>query len=447
LRIFVVEDNEVYAKSLAYHLSLNPDNEVEVFHSGKECLDNLHKKPAAITLDYSLPDMSGAEVLKKIKLNDSDIPVVIISGQLDVGVAIGLLKEGAYDYLVKDEDVKDRVWNVVNHIRENISLKNEISRLRNEVSNKYDFSSIKGSSVAIRKVFKLIEKASKTNITVSLTGATGTGKELVAKSIHYNSLQSKGPLVTVNIAAVPSELIESELFGHEKGAFTGAVSRRIGRFEEADGGTILLDEIGEMDANLQAKLLRVLQEREITRIGSNKPIKFNARVIVATHRNLAEEVKKGNFREDLYYRILGLPIEIPPLRERDNDILHLAKFFVDEFSVENGMGKIVLSNEAQKKLKQYNFPGNVRELKAIAELAAVMSDNGVIEADNITFNSSNTISEMMMKETTLRNYNLKIIQHYLEKYNNNILEVAKVLDVGKSTLYRMIKSNELIINP
>lgn len=447
MRIFVVEDNEVYAKSLAYHLSLNPDNEVEVFHSGKECLDNLHKKPAAITLDYSLPDMSGAEVLKKIKLNDSDIPVVIISGQLDVGVAIGLLKEGAYDYLVKDEDVKDRVWNVVNHIRENISLKNEISRLRNEVSNKYDFSSIKGSSVAIRKVFKLIEKASKTNITVSLTGATGTGKELVAKSIHYNSLQSKGPLVTVNIAAVPSELIESELFGHEKGAFTGAVSRRIGRFEEADGGTILLDEIGEMDANLQAKLLRVLQEREITRIGSNKPIKFNARVIVATHRNLAEEVKKGNFREDLYYRILGLPIEIPPLRERDNDILHLAKFFVDEFSVENGMGKIVLSNEAQKKLKQYNFPGNVRELKAIAELAAVMSDNGVIEADNITFNSSNTISEMMMKETTLRNYNLKIIQHYLEKYNNNILEVAKVLDVGKSTLYRMIKSNELIINP
>ena len=251
--------------------------------------------------------------------------------------------------------------------------------------------------------------------------------------------------MAVNIAAIPHDLLESELFGHEKGAFTGAINKRIGKFEEANGGTIFLDEIGEMDLQLQAKLLRVLQEKEVTRIGSNQPIKINARIIVATHRNLAEEVKAGNFREDLYYRLLGLPIELPPLRERENDIVLLAKYFVDDFARENKMGKIQITPEAQKKMMNYRWPGNVRELKAVMELAAVMADDGKIEERNINFNSTSSMDNLITEETTLKDYTARIIQHFLDKYDRNVVKVAKKLDIGKSTIYRMIKNDELTI--
>jgi two-component system response regulator AtoC len=443
LKIFVVEDNELYAKMMKHHLSLNPDNEVQVFHDGKECLDNLYLKPNVIFLDYSLPEFTGIEVLRKIKQRHPEMPVVIVSGQEDVSTAVELLREGAYDYIVKDENAKDRMWKATNNIRENTELRQELDRLREEVTSKYDFSNIKGNSPVLKHVFKLIEKAAQTNITVSITGETGTGKELVAKAIHYNSKNSKKPLIAVNIAAIPNDLLESELFGHEKGAFTGAVNKRIGKFEEASGGTIFLDEIGEMDLKLQAKLLRVLQEKEVTRIGSNSVIKIDARILVATHRNLAEEVKVGNFREDLYYRLLGLPIELPPLRSRGNDVMVLAKYFIDAFAKENKMGKMSISAEAQKKLLSYNWPGNVRELKAVIELATVLADDGIIEGENISFNSTNSVSDMMLEETTLKDYQRKIIQHFLDKYDRNVVEVAKKLEVGKSTIYRMIQNEEL----
>ncbi len=443
-KIFVVEDDEMYAQILSYHLSLNPDYEVEVFTSAKKCLNNLHLKPSVITLDYSMPDMSGGELLQKIKAQHPDIPVVIVSGQDDISTAVKLLKEGAYDYIVKDDDAKERIWNTIRHIRENQSLKDEIIYLREEIGKKYEFGKIiKGNSPAIKKVFDLMEKAAKTNITVSITGETGTGKELVAKAIHYNSKQNKKNFVAVNVAAIPKELIESEIFGHEKGSFTGAATRRIGKFEEAHQGTIFLDEIGEMDLNMQSKLLRVLQEKEVTRVGSNEVVKIDARVIVATHKDLAEEVRKGNFREDLYYRLLGLPIKVPPLRERGNDILLLSKFFTDEFCRDNKLPKISISQEAQKKLLKYPFPGNVRELKAIIELASVMANDNVIEEDNISFNSATTLSDMLMEEMTLRDYTSKIIGHFLEKYDNNVVLVANKLDIGKSTIYRMLKNEEI----
>ncbi len=445
LKIFVVDDNELYSRMAQHHLSLNPDNEVEVFRGGKECMDNLYKKPNLIFLDYSLPEMSGIEILRKIKETHPEIPVVIVSGQEDVSTAVNLLKEGAYDYIVKDDNAKERMWNASNHVRENARLRDEIDKLREEVNQKYDFSNIKGNSPAIKNVFKLIEKAAQTNITVSVTGETGTGKELVAKAIHYNSKFHKKSLVAVNIAAIPRDLLESELFGHEKGAFTGAINKRIGKFEEANGGTIFLDEIGEMDLQLQAKLLRVLQEKEVTRIGSNQAVKINARVIVATHRNLAEEVKSGNFREDLYYRLLGLPIELPPLRERENDIVLLAKHFVDEFARENKLGKIQITNGAQKKLLNYRWPGNVRELKAVVELATVMVDDGKIEERDINFSSTSTMDNLISEEATLKDYTARIIQHYLDKYDRNVVKVAHKLDIGKSTIYRMIKNNELTI--
>ena len=246
----------------------------------------------------------------------------------------------------------------------------------------------------------------------------------------------------VNVAAIPSELIESELFGHEKGAFTGATFRRTGRFEEADGGTLFLDEIGEMNPALQAKLLRALQEKEFVRIGSNKAIKTDCRIIVATNRNLLEEVKKGNFREDLYYRLRGLPIELPPLRERGNDMLILASHFTERFCAENGIPLRKFTQSAQQKLLGYPFPGNIRELKSVVELAVTLSENQTIETEDIILDPGNPLSEIMNEELTLRQYEIKIIKAMLRKHNNDIKVVAGKLDIGISTIYRLLKEEK-----
>lgn len=443
VKIFVVEDDPTYTKFLQYVLSLDPDFETEFFTTGKDLIEKLHKKPAVITLDYSLPDMPGEKVLRAIREFDPDISVIIISAQEKIGTAVELLKLGAFDYIAKDEEAKDRILNAIKNARNKSSLIREIDRLKEEISAKYEFEkSIIGNSPAIKNVFGLLEKAVKTQITVSITGETGTGKELVAKAVHYNSKRKNKPFIAVNIAAIPRDLIESELFGHEKGAFTGATNRRIGKFEEAEGGTIFLDEIGEMDLNLQAKLLRVLQEKEITRIGSNQVVKLDVRVIVATHKNLAEETKAGRFREDLYYRLLGLPIQLPPLRDREQDIILLARFFLDQFSKENQMTKLKISPEAQNKLLKHPFPGNVRELKSVIELASVMADNSEIQADDINFNSVAGDEALMLREMTLQEYTYRIIRNFLNKYDNNVLDVARRLDIGKSSIYRYLKEME-----
>jgi DNA-binding NtrC family response regulator len=443
VKIFVVEDDPAYAKFLKYVLGLNPDFEVEFFTSGTDCLNNLHKNPSIVTLDYSLPDIPGEQVLSQIRSHDPNISVIIVSAQEKIGTAVELLKLGAYDYIAKDQETKDRILNSINNARKKTSLIKQIDHLKKEISEKYEFEkSIIGSSPAIKKIFDLLEKACSTNISVSISGETGTGKELVAKAIHYNSKRKNKPFVAVNIAAIPRELIESELFGHEKGAFTGAVTRRIGKFEEADGGTIFLDEIGDMEAGLQAKLLRVLQEREVTRIGGNQVIKVDVRVISATHRNLAEEVKAGKFREDLYYRLLGLPITLPPLRERGNDVILIAKHFLDLFTKDNQLPRFKISEEAQKKLLQYPYPGNIRELKSVIELAAVMATDQEIKPQDISFNSSTRIETFLYQEMTMQEYMYRIIRHFLNKYDNNVLEVAKRLDIGKSSLYRYLKEME-----
>jgi two-component system, NtrC family, response regulator AtoC len=444
LKVFILEDDVWYGSMLQHYLSLNPDYEVQRFHNCKDFFNQLHERPEVVTLDYSMPDMDGSEVLKKIKEADPNIQVIIISGQEDIKTAINLLKSGAFDYIVKDDDAKDRLWNTLLHLKQIEGLRKEVEELKEQVGKKYDYSKfLIGKSPSMEKVFSLIEKSSKTNITVSVAGETGTGKEMVAKAIHYNSEKSKKPFVAVNVAAIPRDLIESELFGHEKGAFTGAITRRIGKFEEAHNGTLFLDEIGELDINLQAKLLRVLQEREITRIGGNDIVPINVRIIVATHKNLLEEVQSKNFREDLYYRLIGLPIQLPPLRERGNDIIILAKHFMDLFCKENNTDKKMLSPEAQQKLMNYAFPGNVRELRSVMELAVVMADGETILPEHITVNVNATVNDLMSKERTLKEYELQIIQHYLDKYDKDVLLVAKKLDIGKSTIYRMIQAGEL----
>jgi DNA-binding NtrC family response regulator len=439
-KIFVVEDDDWYNRLLVHNLSLIPEYEIESYTTGKDCIKNLSQEPDVVTLDYRLPDMKGLEVLKEIKAINEDIQVILISEQDDIEVVVELLRHGAYDYIVKSSDVKERLLNTINNIRKGSRLKKEIVTLRKEVKKKYSYqNTIIGNSPAAEKMFSLIEKATRTNISVTVTGETGTGKELVAKAIHYNSNRAKKPFVPVNVAAIPKDLIESELFGHEKGSFTGASSRRIGKFEEASSGTLFLDEIGEMDISLQAKLLRALQEKEINRVGSNEAVKVDCRIIIATNRNLLMEVQEGNFRQDLYYRLFGLPIELPPLRERGNDVIILAKHFIKSFCKENELDEKALSSEAGRKLLSYSFPGNIRELKSIVELAVTLSDHDEITKDDLVFGGQNMMDSLTNEECTMREYTIEIVNRFLSKYDNNIKLVAEKLDIGVATIYRMLK--------
>ncbi len=443
LKIFVVEDDDWYSEFISYNINLDESHQIIKCKTGKECLDKIKEMPDVITLDYQLPDMTGEEILKKIKDINPDIDVVVISEQEKIETAVELLKLGAYDYIVKSKDIRDRLLNVIRNLKNQQGLKQQIDSLQKEVERKYDFeNSIIGNSKALKKIYSLIEKAINTNIVVTITGETGTGKELVAKAIHYNSNRRRKPFVPINMAAIPRDLLESELFGHEKGSFTSAQNTRIGKFEEASGGTLFLDEIGEMDVTLQAKLLRALQEKEITRVGSNKAIKIDCRIIVATNRNLQQEVKEKKFRDDLYYRLYGITIEMPPLRLRDNDVLILSKFFIKEYSNESGLPEKNLSREAQKKLMNYSFPGNIRELKSVIELAMVMSNTDIIEADDISFGSIESDPAFLNHDLTLREHNYNIVKSYLKKYDDNVKLAAEKLGIGFSTIYRMLKEEE-----
>lgn len=445
MKIFVVEDDDFFGEMLKYHLSLNPDYEVHLFRKAKDCLTQLHLNPDIISIDFGLPDMSGDVLLKRIQEINPSISLIIISGQEEIEVAINFLKSGAKDYIVKNQHTKEMLWNSILKIRENISLKNEVAELKQELEKKYAFEkTIIGQSDALKNVFKKINKAAQTNINVSISGETGTGKEVIAKAIHYHSDRKNKPFVAVNMAAIPGELMESEFFGYEKGAFTGAANRGIGKFEQANGGTLFLDEIAELDIALQSKLLRALQEREVTRVGGTQKINFDVRLIIATHKNLIDEVKNGHFREDLYYRVVGLPIELPPLRERNQDTIILAKHFIELFSKENKINPKSLSTEAKNKLLNYAFPGNVRELKSVIDLACVMADTQEITETDIQLLPLRKDAELFTvgTEKTLKEYTHEIILQFLKKYDNDVMRTAKALDIGKSTIYNLLNNKE-----
>jgi DNA-binding NtrC family response regulator len=443
IRVFIVEDDPVYQRLIKYVVELDSDHEVHVFSSGKACLASLGLHPDIVSLDFSLPDMTGEEVLRRIKAFDPEIGVIILSGQKDIGTAVKLLREGAFDYIIKDAETKERLQNSLFHIKDKISLKREVDSLKAELVERYDFSKhLIGQSQPMLQVYNLIEKAVKSNINVSIQGESGTGKEVVAKSIHHNSPRRKGPFIALNMSAIPRDLIESELFGYEKGAFTGALTRKKGHFELSNGGTLFLDEIADLEISIQAKLLRALQEREFIRLGGESPIPFDARLIVATHKNLTEEVQKGNFREDLYYRLLGLSIKLPPLRERGNDIILLAKNFLANYAKQQGTKPLELSKDAKNKLLNYHFPGNVRELMAVIELASVMADGKYVEAVDIQLNNISKNPEFLHQELTMDAYKDQIIQFYLQKYQDNVQVVAEKLNIGKSTIYRLLQDKK-----
>lgn len=444
-KIFVVDDDLYFSQMIGYHLQLNPDHELFFFENGSDCLSSLSQKPDIICLDFGLPDINGDELFNRIRQEMPTVPIIVISGQEDVGIAIKFLKEGAIDYIVKNEHTKDLLLSSVAREKENTYLKNELIKLRDELASSYNFNkTIIGESNLLKSVFFKIKKAVETNINVSITGETGTGKELVAKAIHYNSGRKRQPFIAVNMGAIPRELLESEFFGYEKGAFTGANSRTPGKFELANHGTIFLDEISELDTNLQIKLLRVIQEREVIRLGGNHSVKLDIRVIAGTNKNLIDEVKRGAFRADLYYRLVGLPIELPPLRDRGRDVLILANHFIKLFSKENKIHAPVLTLEAQKKLMSYHFPGNIRELKSIIELACVMTEDGEIKADDINcLNFEDGFDFFSSKGKTLKQYINEIITYHLKENKSDVLKTAKILDIGKSTIYNLINKGEV----
>ncbi len=386
-KIFIVEDNDLYATLLQHSLESEDKYDIHIFSSAEELFKNIHLNPDIVTIDYNLPDRNGLEVLKEVKNYNVDIQTIILSGQDKVEVVVECYKQGANGYIIKNDNTMVDLAKTVENLSKNANLRKEVDHLREQIIDRNKYNKIIGESAATLKVLRLIQKVEKTNMLALITGESGTGKELAAASIHYNSPRAKMPYVLVNMAAIPEDLMESELFGHEKGAFTGADSKRIGKFEEANGGTIFLDEIGEMDMNLQTKLLRVLQENKIMRLGSNKEIQLDVRVVAATNKNLAQRVKDGKMREDLYYRLQGFLIHLPPLRERENDSLLLAKHFLKEFCDRNKLPQKQFSPQALQKILNHTWPGNIRELKALVERTVLICDSDTITPDDMIFSA------------------------------------------------------------
>lgn len=441
LSIIITEDDSWYAEFIKHAISLTGEYNIQIISTAEQLFKKLNTNPDVITLDFNLPDAKGEKVLERIKEKSPETKVVVISGQEDIQIAVNLMNKGAFDYIVKNDDSRNRIFQIMRSINENSGLKKQIRILENEVRTKYSFKdTLISNSKKFDNIYHLVQKASTSNISVSISGATGTGKELAARAIHFNSNRAKYPFVAVNLSALSESILESELFGYVKGAFTGANEDRKGKFEEAGAGTIFLDEIAEINQGIQVKLLRVLQEMEICRVGSSKIIPINCRVISATNKDLAEEVRRGNFRQDLYYRLMGLTIHLPKLLERGNDILVLAHHFCTEYAIKNDLGRRVLSEEAISKLMAYQYPGNIRELKSIVDLACVLTDVEVIEAEHIIFNDlSIGYIDMDDLNLSLKDRNKRLVKNMLDRHNNNVRLVAKKLGIGKSTIYRLIK--------
>ncbi|MGB3542012.1 sigma-54-dependent transcriptional regulator [Rubrivirga sp.] len=397
-RLFVVDDDKHYARLLSYRLDKPKDHEVSVFHCGEDALDALEaEQPDIVFLDIMMPGIGGMETLRRLRLLAPDLPVVMISAQGTADVAVEAMKGGATDYITKGQDDLVKLDVVVTRLKDSVRLSREVEQLRAEVAQKYGMDEIVGDSPAMERVYRLVRKTLRGNLTVAIEGESGTGKELVARAIHFNSdpLPGKpetGPFVVVNCAAIPKELMESEFFGHEKGSFTGAHARHIGKFEQADGGTLFLDEVGELDLGLQAKLLRALQTREVTRVGGDKTISFECRVISATNRSVLDMVRAGTFREDLYYRLFQFPVALPPLRARGNDVLLLAQGFLEDYLEAHPQFKGKrLGADAVRTVLEYAWPGNVRELKSTIERAILIADADEITVDDLLLNGPNAI--------------------------------------------------------
>lgn len=378
-KILIIEDEAAIRRVLVKILTEESETyEVKEAEDGLEGIELIRKEDFDLVLcDIKMPKMDGVEVLEAVKKIKPEIPMVMISGHGDLDTAVNTMRLGAFDYISKPPDL-NRLLNTVRIALDRKELVVENTRLKKKVSKNYEMI---GESPAISNIKEMIEKVSPTEARVFITGPNGTGKELVAHWIHQKSDRSKGPMIEVNCAAIPSELIESELFGHVKGAFTSAVKDRAGKFEAANGGTIFLDEVGDMSLSAQAKVLRALQENKVQRVGSDKDIKVDVRVVAATNKNLKKEIEEGNFREDLYHRLAVILIRVPPLNERREDIPLLIDHFTKKIAEEHGTAQKIFSAKAIKLLQEYDWTGNIRELRNVVERLIILGGTDVSEED------------------------------------------------------------------
>ncbi|OEU53748.1 MAG: hypothetical protein BA861_03880 [Desulfobacterales bacterium S3730MH5] len=441
--IFVVDD-DASTRRLLRHWLEKEGYRVLDFESGEECLRMMDREPSAICLDIVMHGMDGIEVLKRIKKINSDVPVIMITAEDTVDTAVEAMREGAYDYMVKPTD-KVRFKTTVKRSLENYALIAEVKRIRRELKKKYEFENIIGKSRSVQRLFDQIDKVLNTNITVLIEGETGTGKELVAKAIHYNSNRKRGPFVDINCGAIPENLQESEFFGFEKGAFTGATHAKKGKLETAHEGTLFLDEISDMGKQTQVKLLRFLQEKNFERIGGRKKIEVSVRIISATNRMLKDAVKEGDFREDLYYRLAVYPIYVPPLRERKDDIPILATHFLKKYQDETSKEINTISNEAMEALTIYRWPGNVRELENTIYRAMVSADSDIIDINCLpeALQEERLIEVDSQKIIRLSDIEKKALVNALKATEGNITQAAKALNIGRNTLYRKLLRYQL----
>lgn len=375
--ILVIDDEKSIRNTLQEILEYE-GHKVELAVNGPEGLEIFDKNSLDIVLcDIKMPEMDGIEVLEKLMEKSSDVAVIMISGHGNIDTAVEAIKKGAYDFIEKPLDL-NRLLVTIRNAMERTELVTETRSLKRKATGTYD---IVGNSAAIQKVLEMIERVAPTDARVLITGKNGTGKELVARWLHEKSDRAAGPFIEVNCAAIPSELIESELFGHEKGAFTSAIKQRIGKFEQANGGTIFLDEIGDMSLSAQAKVLRALQENRISRVGSDKDIKVDVRVIAATNKDLKTEIESKNFREDLYHRLSVILIQVPSLNERIEDIPVLTDYFISQICNEYGRSKIEITGEAINELQKINWTGNIRELRNVIERLIILCDKTITDKD------------------------------------------------------------------
>ncbi len=403
-------------------------------------------QPYIVFLDLNMPKMNGIEFMEKILENDPNVSVIIFTGDAAIDTAVEAMRKGAYDYISKPVDIK-KISLVIDRIIKSQSLLIERNILQDQLDELFGFRNFVGVSPQIRKVYDQIKQVSPTDSTVLITGDSGTGKEIIANALHYSSKRKGKPYIKVNCAALPETIIESELFGHEKGAFTSAVSRRIGRFELADGGTIFLDEIGDIPVSTQVKLLRVLEAREFERIGGNDTIKVDIRLITATNRDLEKAVKEGKFREDLYYRLNVINITMAPLVERKEDIPVLAQHFLKKYATEMNKPITKISKKAINILQSYNWPGNVRELVNAIERSVVFCKGKILTEkelpQNIKAQATGLSVGLALPSFSLAQAEKSLIGKVLEKTNWNLKNSAELLEISRGTLYSKIEKHNI----
>lgn len=435
-RIMIVDDEKIVRESL-FHWFTDEGYEVDTAESAEAALKKFDKgKYDLILLDMKMPGMSGLDLLPKLKQIDGDCFVVLITAYASVATAIQSLKEGAYDYITKPVD-PDELNHIVKNALEQKKLKTENEQLKNKIDELIMPDNLVGESIQMKKIFELINTVAQTDTTVLIRGESGTGKELVAKAIHLNSKRKYFPMVTVNCGVMPDTLLETELFGHEKGAFTGAHYRRKGKFEMVDGGTIFLDEVGSISQKMQVDLLRVIETKKFSRIGGNDILESDFRVIAATNEQLENLVKEGKFREDLYYRLNVFTLFVPPLRERKEDIPILSNFFRQKYAALMNKNIKSISAEAMNFLSGYEWRGNVRELENAIERAIVVGKNEVIKMEDLPFNTYNDVVDSEANKS-LGSNEKKYILKILRENNWNISKSAEILEIDRVTLYNKI---------